>query len=158
MRLWCKTYLGLVAGCVVASTVVLLAGCGVGGEARTTPAYVRAVDAVASGLNSVTNYLSTPTDPSSAAAELITLQDALRKAASELAAIMPPPAIRADHIRLAKAIAELAAGMTPVIAQLKAGDIEGVDPARALAGAGRVRAAIAAITKAGYKIQFQLLG
>jgi hypothetical protein len=155
MRLRGKSYR---AGCVAAAAVVLLAGCGGGGKAQTTPAYVRQVDAVANGLNSVTNYLATPTDASSAATELRAVQRALRKAASELAAITPPPAIRGDHARLVKAISELAAGVTPLIAKLKAGDIQSVDPARVLEGAARARAAIAAIVKAGYKIQIQLLG
>ena len=146
------------AWCAVASAVVLLAGCGGGGKAQRTPAYVRAVDAVANGLNSVTNYLSTPTDASSAAAELRAVQRALRKTANELAAITPPPALREYHVRLVKAIAELAAGMTPLIAKLNAGDILSADPASALEGAARARAAIAAITKAGYEIQIDLLG
>jgi hypothetical protein len=143
---------------MVAAAVVLLAGCGGGGNAQTTSAYVRQVDAVANGLNSVTNYLSTPTDASSAATELRAVQKALRKAADELAAITPPPAIRADHLRLVKAISELAAGVTPLIAKLNGGEIQSVDPASVLQGANRARAAIAAITRAGYKIQIQLLG
>ncbi len=155
MRLRAKRYRGW---CVLASVAVLLGGCGGGGKTQTTPAYVRSVDAVANGLNSVTNYLSTPTDASSAAAELRAVQNALRKAASELAAIKPPAAIKQDHLRLVRAIAELAAGVTPLIAKLNAGDIESIDPAQALAGAARARAAITAITKAGYKIQIQLLG
>ncbi len=142
---------------MVAAAVVLLAGCGGGGNAQKTPAYVREVDAVANGLNSVTNYLSTPTDASSAATELRAVQKALWKAASGLAAITPPRAIREDHLRLVKAISELAAGVTPLIAKLNGGEIQSVDPASVLEGAARARAAIAAITKAGYKIQIQLL-
>ncbi|HWE81832.1 MAG TPA: hypothetical protein VG265_09290 [Gaiellaceae bacterium] len=121
----------------------------------------------------MTNHLSTPTDASSAAAELTEVQTALRKAARELAAITPPPAIKEDHARLVKAVSELAAGVTPVVAKLKAGDTPSGgsqgdgsqgddsqgedDPLGSLVGAAQARAAIAAITKAGYKIQIQLL-
>lgn len=178
MRLPCKRHRAVGTGCAVAAAVVLVAGCGGGGKAQPTPAYVRAVDAVASRLDSVTNHLSTPTDASSAAAELTEVQTALRKAARELAAITPPPAIKEDHARLVKAVSELAAGVTPVVAKLKAGDTPSGgsqgdgsqgddsqgedsqgedDPLGSLVGAAQARAAIAAITKAGYKIQIQLL-
>src|SRR5262249_62047353 len=116
------------------------------------------VDAVAPGLDSVTNELYTPTDASSAAAELATVEAALRKAAGRLGAISPPPAIRADHARLVKAMTELADGVEPVIAKLKAGDLEAAVSAFSLKGARDARTAIAAINRAGYKIDFPLLG
>src|SRR5262249_11876807 len=90
----------------VVAAVALLAGCA-GGSKHPSRSYVDKVDAVANGLQSVTNDLYTPSDPSSAAAELTTVHAALAKAARQLAAITPPPAIRADHERLVKAIDEL---------------------------------------------------
>jgi hypothetical protein len=158
MRLPSRSRWEYVLACVLAVAVVLLAGCGGGGTSQKTPAYVRAVDAVASQLDSVTNYLSTPSDPASAADELRTVQRALRKAATELAAITPPPAIRGDHLRLVQAVSDLADGVSPLIAELKSGNLENVQPFTALHAAARARAAIAAITKAGYKIQIELLG
>jgi hypothetical protein len=141
----------------VVAAVALLAGCG-GGSKHPAGGYVEKVDAVANGLQSVTNDLYTPTDPSSAAAELITVHAALTRAASQLAAITPPPAIRADHERLVKAIDELAAGVGPAIAKLKAGNIDAAGASLSLKGAADARRAITAIDHAGYKIRFPLLG
>jgi hypothetical protein len=136
--------------------ILLLAGCG--GSGHRAPPYVREVDSVAGGLDSVTNDLYTPSDPSSAASELVTVQAALRKAANGLAAITPPPSVRADHERLVQAVAALAQGITPLIAQLKAGNIEGADAAFSLKAAGEARRAITAIRAAGYEIEVPLLG
>jgi hypothetical protein len=142
---------------VLLASVVLLAGCG-GSSAHRAPPYVREVDAVAGNLDSVTNDLYTPSDTSSAASELVTVQAALRKAAKGLAAISPPPAVRADHERLVQAVTDLARGVTPLIAQLKTGNIEGADAAFSLRAAGEARRAIAAIRAAGYEIDVPLLG
>jgi len=142
---------------VLTASAALLAGCG-GSRARPAPAYVKEVDAVASGLGSLTNTLYTPTDAASAAAELATVQAAFRKAAAQLAAITPPRAVAAYHVRLIEALDELANGVSPLIAKLKAGDLVAIDPASLLKGSSDARAAIAAITKAGYKIQIPLLG
>jgi len=142
---------------VLLLSVVLLAGCGARSTHRAAP-YVREVDAVAGNLDSVTNDLYTPSDASSAASELVTLQAALRKAATGLAAITPPPSVRADHERLVKAVAALARGVTPLIAQLRAGNVQGADAAFSLKAAGEARRAIAAIRAAGYEIEVPLLG
>jgi hypothetical protein len=142
---------------ILLSLVVLLAGCG-GGSARPAAPYVREVDAVAGTLDSVTNDLYTPTDASSAASELATVQVALRKAATGLAAITPPPSVRADHERLVRAVAALARGITPLIAQLKSGNVQGADAAFSLGAARKARRAIAAIRTAGYEIDVPLLG
>jgi hypothetical protein len=143
---------------VLGAAVALLAGCGGTSKAPRAQGYVQQVVAVASGLDSVTNDLYTPTDASSAASELATLQTALRKAASQLAAITPPPAVKAEHERLVRAVNALATGVTPVIAKLKAGNLSAVGAAFALRSAGDARRAIAAIDAAGYAIRFPLLG
>ena len=143
----------LLAGLVAA----LLAGCGGSAKSHQAPAYVQQVDAVANGLDSVANDLYTPTDISSAAAELTTVEAALRKAARQLAAITPPPSIRADHERLVAAMNELASGVSPLIAKLKSGNIEGASAAFSLKAARNARTAIAAINHAGYRISFPLL-
>jgi ABC-type glycerol-3-phosphate transport system substrate-binding protein len=136
---------------------ILLAGCG-GGPRHPAPTYVTKVDAVASGLDSVTNDLYTPTDPSSAAAELSTVQAALRKAAAQLEAITPPGAVKADHARLIDALDELASGVGPLIAELKSGSVDSVGAPLSLKGVADARTAIAALNAAGYKIRFPLLG
>jgi hypothetical protein len=141
---------------VLTASAALLAGCG-SSRAQPTPAYVREVDAVASGLGSVTNMLYTPADATSAAAELATVQAAFRKAARQLAAITPPRAVAAYHRRLVESLDELANGVAPLIAKLKAGDLVAVDPASLLKGSSDARAAIAAITNAGYEIRIPLL-
>ena len=152
---WRRPRLALVLG---GAAVTLLAGCGGASKAPPAQGYVQQVDAVASGLDSVTNDLYTPTDAASAASELATLQTALRKAARKLAAITPPPAVKADHERLVKAIDALATGVTPVIAKLKKGNLGAVGASFALGRAKDARRAIAAIEAAGYEIRFPLLG
>ena len=142
---------------VLSALVVLLAGCGGTGKGQSTPSYVRAVDAVGNDLNSVANYLYTPTDVSSAVAELATVQTALQKAARQLAEITPPRAVRADHERLVRAVDELARGVGPLMAKLKAGNTADVGSAFVSRGVADARAAIAAINAAGYKIQIPLL-
>jgi hypothetical protein len=148
----------VVVALLVGLVVVVLAGCGGSTSTHQTPAYVKQVNAVANGLNSVTNDLYTPTDTSSAASELTTIEAALRQAARQLAAIAPPPAIKADHERLVKAMNELANGVSPLIAKLKSGNIEGASAAFSLKAARDARNAIHAINHAGYKIDFPLLG
>ena len=145
-------------GLVLAAIVALLAGCGGTGEGRPASAYVREVNAVASSLDSVTNDLYTPSDPSSAAQELRTVQTALEQAQRQLAAIEPPAAIRADHEQLVRAIGELANGVGPLIARLQAGNDPGAGLASSLRGAADARRAIAAIRAAGYEIEIPLLG
>jgi hypothetical protein len=142
---------------VLIAAIASLAGCGSAGDHRATPTYVKEVNAVASRLDSVTNNLFTPTDTSSAAAELITVRAALRKAANGLEAITPPRPIARDHERLVAALDELASGVTPLIAKLKSGDLQGIDRAFSLKGAREAKAAIAAINEAGYRIQIPLL-
>jgi hypothetical protein len=141
---------------VLLVSAVLLAGCG--SSSHPAPPYVQEVDAVAGNLDAVTNDLYTPADASSAASELVTVRTALRKAARGLAAITPPPAVRVEHERLVQAVAALAHGVTPLIAQLKTGNIQGADAAFSLRAAGEARRAIRAIRAAGYEIQVPLLG
>ena len=138
---------------VLLVSAVLLAGCG--SSSHPAPPYVQEVDAVAGNLDAVTNDLYTPADASSAASELVTVRTALRKAARGLAAITPPPAVRVEHDRLHEALAH---GVTPLIAQLKTGNIQGADAAFSLRAAGEARRAIRAIRAAGYEIQVPLLG
>jgi hypothetical protein len=142
---------------VLSALVALLAACGGPSRGQPTPPYVRAVNAVGSDLNSVANYLYTPTDVSSAVAELGTVEAALRKAAQQLAAITPPRSVKADHERLIRAVDELANGVGPLIARLRAGGTADVGSAFVARGVRDARAAIAAINDAGYKIQIPLL-
>jgi hypothetical protein len=141
----------------VVLAVALLAGCG-GGSKSPSTGYVSQMNAVASGLDSVTNDLYTPTDPSSAVAELVTVHAALAKAARQLATITPPRAVKADHEQLVQAVEELAAGVGPVITKLKSGNLDGAGAALSLRAAAKARKAIEAIDRAGYPIRFELLG
>jgi hypothetical protein len=143
------------AAILALALAAVLAGCG-GSTKAPASSYVQQVDAVANGFSSVTNDLYTPTDASSAASELLTVRAALRKAATQLAAITPPPAVRADHEKLVRSLNELADGIGPLIARLKNGNFEGAP--FSLRAARDARAAIAAIDAAGYKIEFPLLG
>jgi hypothetical protein len=141
----------------------LLTGCGGGGGSATTPlkgaAYVHRVDAVSQRLDTVASNLSSAFDDSSSpTAELVTARSALRQAATELAAITPPPAIAAPHERLVAAVNQLADDVTPLIEKLRSGDFADLgDGSLSLKGESEARAAIAAIVKAGYKIQVPLL-
>jgi hypothetical protein len=140
--------------------VVLLAGCGGGGPAKPLKgaAYVQRVDAIANGLDSLASSLSSQLEGgSSPTAGLIAARTALRKAATELAAITPPPAIKTQHERLVAAVNELAGELTPVIAKVRNGQFDSLGSALSLKGVNDARAAIAAITKAGYAIQIPLL-
>jgi hypothetical protein len=147
----------LAATAALAAGALLLAGCGGGSGNTSAPPYVQQVDAVANGLNALTNTLYTPTDTAAAASELATMQVALRKASTQLAAITPPPAVRGAHERLVASLSELANEVGPVIEKLKTGNFDGFDGAFALKAAGQARAAIAEIKKAGYPIQIPLL-
>jgi hypothetical protein len=151
-------YPGVMRSALLAGALVIaLAGCGGSGKPAAT-GYVQQVDAVAKGLDAVTNELYTPTDTSSAAAELATVQAELRKVARQLAAITPPAAVKADHERLVAAVDELARGAGSTIARLKGGTGVGTGRGSLLKGAADARAAIAAIRAAGYEIQIPLLG
>ena len=140
--------------------LLLLAGCGGGGNSKPLKgaAYVDRVNAIASGLDTIASNLSSEVDsPESAASALTGAQSALRKAGRQLAAITPPPAIKGPHERLVKAVDELAAELTPVIAKVQTGQLDSLGQALSLKGVNDARAAIAEITKAGYKIQIPLL-
>jgi hypothetical protein len=140
--------------------ILLLAGCGGGGSSKPLKgaAYVQRVDAIASGLDTAASNLSSDVESSSSpAAALVTARTALRRAARELAAITPPPAIKGPHQRLVEAVYELAAEITPLIAKASSGDLDSIGSALTLKGVNDARAAIAQITKAGYKIQIPLL-
>jgi hypothetical protein len=147
--------------CVLTMLTPLLAGCGGGSASKPLKgaAYVHRVDAVANRLDAAATNLASAFDASaSPAAELVTARSALRRAASELAAITPPPAIEGPHKRLVAAVNQLADDVTPLIAELKSGDVADLGAGSlSLRGESEARAAIAAIVKAGYKIQVPLL-
>ncbi len=139
------------------AAVVVLAGCGGGSKPLSSSEYVNQVNAVAKDLTTATGKLGSATNGPAAAAQLTVAQAALKRAGGQLGAITPPPAIKTPHRQLVKAVDELANELTPVIARLKTGDLSALAAALSLKGVGDAQRAIAAITKAGYKIQIPLV-
>lgn len=143
--------------------LLLLAGCGGGGSSSSSKplkgaAYVNRVNAIANGLDAAANNLSAGIDsPTSVVTALVGARAALRKAGRQLGAITPPPAIKGPHERLVRAVDELADDLTSMIANMKTGRPGAIDQGPSLNGEHEARSAIAAITKAGYKIQIPLL-
>jgi cob(I)alamin adenosyltransferase len=143
--------------------MAVLAGCGGGGgggggsKPVKGAAYVERVDAISNQLDKAASSLSSALSASaSPAAELATARSALRRTANELAAITPPPEIKASHERLVAAVNQLADDVTPLIKELETGNLDNLDTG-SLKGESEARAAIAEIVKAGYKIQVPLL-
>jgi hypothetical protein len=141
------------------AVALLLAGCGGGGGGKPAalPVYTRQVNAVASKLDAATNNLGDLSSASAAAAELATAQTALRTAAKRLDAITPPRAVKTEHERLVRAVGEIAVELTPLIRKLKDGHLDALGDALQFKGVTEAEAAIAAITKAGYKIRIPLI-
>lgn len=81
------------------------------------------------------------------------VQTALRKAAAQLAAITPPPAVKADHELLRKGALEYANELTPIIAQMHTGNVlQPLQSIPTLKGVKDMTAASQAITLKGYVI------
>ena len=137
----------LVLACLLAA---LLAGCG-GGKGGTTSttttttttaaaaplgkaAYVREMTRIGHGLSSDINAIGSPTSGKKAAASLTKAQAEVRAAERKLAAIVPPPAVKAAHRRLTRAVANFAQELDPVIAELAGRPPDGARAADVAAG------------------------
>jgi hypothetical protein len=148
-----------------AATVVLVltaaTGLMVGWTNSNTPltraGYVRQVNSIATKVGPVLNGLASSTSGADAAKRLLAAQVALRTTAGQLARITPPRNIKNAHAQLVKSVNELATELTPIIAKLRAGDIQALLAALSLKGIADARAAAAVIMKAGYKIQIPFL-
>jgi hypothetical protein len=136
------------------------AGCGGGGSKPLSRAdYLKQVNSIAEQPAPSESAIALAlTSPSAAATALTNAQAALKTTESKLSAITPPDAIKAQHDQLVKALGELANELPPVIAQLKASDLGALRKATSLKGVVDARAALAALTKAGYKITLPVGG
>jgi hypothetical protein len=123
----------------------------------TRAGYVRQVNSIAKKVGPVLNGLASSTSGADAAKRLLAAQVALRTTAGQLARITPPRNIKNAHTQLVKSVNELATELTPIIAKLRAGDIQALLAALSLKGIADARAAAAVIMKAGYKIQIPFL-
>jgi hypothetical protein len=79
-------------------------------------------------------------------------QRKLREAATELAAMNPPPNVKADHEALRRAVLEYAQELSGVIAKVKKGSIATVGTIASLKGVLAMQKASQAITAKGYVI------
>jgi hypothetical protein len=151
----------LVLACLLAA---LLAGCG-GGKGATTSttttaaavplgkaAYVREMTRIGHGLSSDINAVGSPTSAKKAAASLTKAQAEVRAAERKLAAIVPPPAVKAAHLRLTRAVGNFARELDPVIAALAAGHLTALATLTSLPAFRQIATAAGQIVKAGYKI------
>jgi hypothetical protein len=149
---------------LVCLLVALLAGCG-GGSSGTTSttttaapvplakaAYVREMTRIGHGLSSAINAIGSPTSAKVAAAGLTKAQAQVRAAERKLAAIVPPPAIKAAHVRLTRAVANFAHELDPVIAELAGGRLTALATLTSLPAFGQIATAVGQIVRAGYKI------
>ena len=123
----------------------------------TRGGYVTQVNSIAKKVGPVMNGLVSSTSGADGAKRLQAAQAALRTTAGQLAHITPPRDIKSAHARLVKSVNELANELTPIIAKLKAGNLQALLSTLSLKGFADTRAAIAVITKAGYKIQIPFL-
>jgi hypothetical protein len=153
----------LVLACLLAA---LLAGCGGGSSSTTTTtttttaaavplgkaAYVRAMTRIGHGLSSDINAIGSPTSAKVAAAGLTKAQAQVRAAERELAAIVPPRAVKAAHLRLTRAVANFAHELDPVIAELAGGRLTALSTLTSLPAFRQIATAAGEIVKAGYKI------
>ena len=141
----------------------LLAGCGGGKSATTTTttaaapplgkaAYVREMTRIGHGLSSDINAIGAPTTAKEAAAGLTKAQAQVLAAERELAAIVPPPAVKAAHLRLTRAVGDFAHELDPVIAELAGGHLTALGTLTTLPAFKQIALAAGQIVKAGYKI------
>ncbi len=142
---------------ILSAATALLAGWTVSNTPLTRAGYVKQVNSIAKRVGPVMNGLASSTSGADAAKRLRAAQVALRTTAVQLARITPPRNIRSAHARLVKSVKELATELTPIIAKLRAGDVQALLAALSLKGIADARAAAAVITKAGYKIQIPFL-
>ena len=104
------------------------------------------------GLSSDINAIGSPTSAKKAAASLTKAQAEVRAAERKLAAIVPPPAVKAAHLRLTRAVANFARELDPVIAELAGGRLTALATLTTLPAFRQIATAAGQIVKAGYKI------
>jgi len=104
------------------------------------------------GLANDLNPLAAAKSAHAAQLALAVLQRELAAADKELAAITPPPEVKADQAQLVAAVARFADELGPVIAKLAAGHVSALGSVYSLKGLLEIQAAARAITNAGYKI------
>jgi hypothetical protein len=162
---------------VGAATVLLGAGCGGGGSSKSsTPtttgtttaaaptttvessaplpkaAYVTKMKAIGRSLSTSLNSLGAATTAQKAASALQAVQTDLRHAAERIEALAPPPAIKAQHAQLAKAVRDFADELDPVITKLKGGNMQALSTVPTLKGLQEIQTASTQIASKGYKI------
>jgi hypothetical protein len=98
------------------------------------------------------NAIGSPASAGQAAARLARVQAEVRAAEGELAAMAPPPRVRAAHARLTRALGDFAAELGPLIARLHRGDLAALATLTGLPSFREIAAATDAIVKAGYPI------
>jgi hypothetical protein len=164
----------LAAGAVF---VLLAAGCGGGGSKSSTPTttgtttaaatttgaaesstplpkatYVIKMKAIGRSLSTSLNSLGAATTAQKAASALQAVQTDLRHAAERIEALTPPPAIKAQHAQLAKAVRDFADELDPVITKLQSGNMQALSTVPTLKGLQEIQTASTQIASKGYKI------
>jgi hypothetical protein len=142
---------------VLIAATALLGGWKEANAPLTRAAYVKQVNSIAKKVGPAMSGLASATNAQDAARQLQAAQATLRTTAGQLGRITPPANIKSAHARLVTSVNELANELTPVIAKVKAGNLQALLSALSLKGIIDARAAITQITKAGYKIQIPFL-
>jgi hypothetical protein len=161
---------------VFGATVVLAAGCGGGGGSKSSSptagtttaaaattsaetsaplakaAYVSKMRVIGKSLSTSISSLTAATTPATAATALEALRTDLRHAADRIESLTPPDAVKAQHAQLAKAVRDFADELGPVVAQLKAGNLQALSTFPTLKGYQEIQTASTAIVNKGYKI------
>ena len=122
------------------------------GEPLAKAVYVRRMTAIGRSLGASLNKVESAQTTKQAAAAYRGVQIRLRLAQRQMEAITPPSAIAKEHAALAKAVGDFANELGPIVQQIEGGDITAATKVAKLHGYLELRAAAAAITKAGYKI------
>jgi hypothetical protein len=136
------------------AAVGLLAGCGGGGGSKplSKADYNKQMTAIGKTLSDAITELGTVTTAAAAATELAKVQVDLRSAVKQVGTMTPPANVKAQTQQLAAAVSEFASELGPVIAKLKAGNLQALSSVTSLKGLKDIQTAAAAITKAGYTI------
>ena len=76
----------------------------------------------------------------------------IRRLGKELQAINPPPAVKAEHAKLVKAVYELADQLSPILAKLQKGNFKAMGQLANLSSFDDITKAVDKIESAGYAI------
>lgn len=131
---------------------VVTAASGRASTPMTKAAYDTEMIAIGERLTASIDALNSVTTAKEGATVLAHTQADLRDAVKQLESITPPSRIKAAQRQLANAVGEFADELTPMIAKVKAGNLEALSTFATLKGLQNIRTATSAITKAGYTI------